>query len=712
MLQLYGRRTTPVIVQSEASECGLACLAMVAGHHGLDCDLPALRRQFSMSLKGSTLKTLMGVAEKLGFHSRAVRAELDNLDQLRLPSIIHWNLNHFVVLTRIRRGVRGITFEVHDPAVGRRTLKASEFSQQFTGVALELTKSQSFSPGRQTSRLKISQLWSRLEGLGSSLATILALSVILQIASLAGPFYIQIAVDSALPAFDSDLLSMLAFGFGGLALVTLVTSWLRAMLLASLGNAFSYQLVVNLYRHLLRLPLPWFEKRHVGDIISRFSSTQPIADLLAQGLIAAVIDGVMAVLTLVLMYIYSPKLASIALVAWLAFAGLRIASYQTVRFRNVNVIAAAARENSSFIESVRGIAAVKAFGQEANRQRTWQQLKANSINANIKLARITGSFDAIGQFVILIERVVFVYVAVGLAMGGTFTVGMIFAFQAYKQQFLDASTRLVEFGIKYRLLDVHLERIADIALARPETLNGLVSLDDHRPRGAIELRSVSFRYGFGEPDVLQNVNLRVEPGELITLVGPSGGGKTTLLKIMMGLLEPTHGQLLIDGEPLTSFGVERWRRAIGSVAQDDILYAGSLAENIAFFDAEIDMDRVKAVARQAAIHDTIERMPMRYETLVGDMGSALSGGQKQRVLLARALYAQPAALFMDEGTAHLDPEAERQVMASLAAVDMTRVISAHRPGGIAQSARTVLVANGQARTIEVARPAPPAAANA
>jgi ATP-binding cassette subfamily B protein RaxB len=473
----------------------------------------------------------------------------------------------------------------------------------------------------------------------------------------------------------------------------MLTGWLRSLILVSLSNALSYQIVTNLNRHLLRLPLPWFEKRHVGDIISRVGSTQPISQLLSQGLVAAIIDGAMAFVTLGLMFVYSPILGAVALVAWFLFAVMKIAFIHALRMRNINSITAAARESSAFIETVRGIASIKAFGQEGNRHRNWQQLKADAVNAQIKLGRLSSGFDAAGQFILAIERVLFVYLAIRMAMSGAFTIGMIFAFQAYKQQFLDASTRLVEQAIQYRLLDVHLGRIADIALAKPE---GAAERSESTigAKGAIELRNLAFRYGAGEPDVLRSVNLRIEPGEMVAFVGPSGGGKTTLLKIMMGLFEPSHGQVLADGQALTAIGCDAWRRQIGSVSQDDALFAGSLAENIAFFDQEIDMVRVVEVARLACIHDDIEAMPMRYDTLVGDMGSSLSGGQKQRILLARALYPGPAVLFIDEGTAHLDAISEAAVMEAIKSLPITRVISAHRPVPIASATRVFVVHKG------------------
>ena len=705
LLSFGGAARTPMVQQSEAAECGLACLAMVASHHGLQIDMPALRRRFSLSLKGTTLKTLMGIAEQIGFHARPLRGEVEDLEQIPLPAILHWDMSHFVVLAKVRTGVRGTRFGIHDPARGALVLREEDLSRHFTGVALELTPSESFRPRNEASTLRISQLWSRLTGLWSTLRSVLLLSLVLQVVALATPFYLQLAVDTAFPSFDTDLLLMLAFGFGGLMLINMATEWLRSLILVSLGSALSYQIVTNLNRHMLRLPLPWFEKRHVGDIISRFGSTQSISNLLSQGLVAALIDGMMAFVTLALMFVYSPLLASIVLVAWLLFAGLKISFLHALRMRNVDVITTAAKESSAFIESVRGISSIKAFGQEGNRQRNWQQLKADAVNAQIRLGRLTAGFDALGQFILAVERVLFVYIAIRLAMGGAFTVGMIFAFQAYKQQFLDASTRLVEQAINYRLLDVHLNRIADIALSTPE--RGAVERSEVLApiTGAIELRNIRFRYGVGEPEVLRGVNLKVEPGEMVALVGPSGGGKTTLLKIMMGLFEPGHGQVLIDGRPLSSLAPEDWRQRIGSVSQHDQLFAGTLADNIAFFDPEIDMERVVEAARLANIDAEIVAMPMGYETRVGDMGSALSGGQRQRVLLARALYPRPAVLFIDEGTAHLDATSETAVMEAIKALPITRIISAHRPTPVELSDQVFLVAKGFLQPLPTAQAA-------
>lgn len=694
-------KKTPVIRQTEASECGLACLAMVANFHGLKTDLAALRRKHSMSLKGATLKHIVEIAESIGFSSRPLRGDIDDLTSLSLPAILHWDMNHFVVLTNVSQSMRGTRYHINDPAKGEIKLSRDEVSRHWTGIALDLMKSESFKPKVDRTKLRITQLWTSMDGFWKTFGGIVLLSLMLQLAALAGPFYLQISIDTVFPSFDSDLLLILALGFGGLAVINLLTTWLRSLILVHLNSALSYQIIVNLFRHLSRLPLGWFEKRHAGDIISRFGSTRPITRLLSQGMITALIDGLMAFLTLALMYVYSTTLANVALVALLVYLAIRLVFLQAIRIGNVDVITTAARENTSFIETMRGISAIKAFGQEGNRQRLWQTKKADAINAEIKLGRLTASFDAVGQFIVAVERVIFVYLAITLAFDGLLSVGMIFAFQAYKQQFLDASMRLVEQLINFRIIQVHLNRISDIALAKKEIAddsNIVAKPDFSQP---LNIKKVQYRYGSKEPFVLKNVSLTIQPGDFIAIDGPSGGGKTTLVKIVMGLFDPTSGSIGLGAQQLSSLSRIKYRQAIGSVMQGDTLYAGSLSENVAFFDPEIDMERVREVCRQAHIHKEIEQLPLGYESLVGDMGSVLSGGQMQRVLLARALYNKPSILIMDEGTANLDLENEEKILNSIESLDITRILIAHRPKTMQKANRTYRMINGILQLVEL-----------
>lgn len=693
LLAFESLRRVPELRQSEASECGLACLAMIASYHGMQVDMPILRRKFSVGMRGATLKNLIDISGELGFDARPLRLEVRELCDLEAPCILHWSLSHFVVLVGVKKTLKGYRYHIKDPAKGTLTLGEKEASQLFTGVALELRRTTRFYPQIAKSKLKISQLWSSINGATSTLTGVLFLSAILQLITLTSPFYLQIVVDTILPSSDNELLYVLAVGFGGLAIINALTSQLRSISLINMTYAFSFQITNNIYKHLLSLPLSWFEKRHVGDIISRFNSTQPITDVFSQGVISAVIDGAMAFATLTLMLFYSPMLASMALAAWIISIAIKFFSFRVISHANLNVIAASARESSAFIETIRGIASIKSSGREATRQKTWQLLKVNAINAQLKLGRITTNFDTLSSLAVALEQVIFVYLAARLAISGGFTIGMIFAFQAYKQQFLGASTRLADQAVRYRLVDVHLSRIADIALS-PAEIGGNGVDSGKVTGGEIELRDVSFRYSTGEPEIISNVNLKIQRGQMVAFVGPSGAGKTTLLKIMMGLLEPTNGVVLIDGQPLTKIGLRNWRSKIGSVLQEDQLFAGSLAENIAFFDDEYDESRIHEVCREAAILTEIQSLPLQFDTLVGDMGSSLSGGQKQRVLLARALYSRPAVLFMDEGTANLDPATEERVVEALKNMRITRVINAHRPLAVNPASRVFLVQSG------------------
>lgn len=713
-LNLAGLRRVPVVRQSEAAECGLACLAMVAAYHGYKADLASLRRRFSISLKGTTLKVLIGIADEIGLNVRPVRCEVEELGALAMPAVLHWDLSHFVVLTKIDRRLTGMAlgagsgsslrYTIHDPAHGQLVLGREEVSRRFTGVAMELRPTERFTRKNETVRLRLAQLWTRVSGLKRGLVQAALLSVVLQLAALAMPFYMQTAIDTVLPAFDADLLTVLAVGFAGLVLVQLATTWLRSWVLLGLTSQLGYQMVVNLFRHMVQLPLGWFERRHVGDVVSRFGSTQPLVSMLSDGLVAAVLDGVMACVTLGLMLVYSLKLACLAVAALALYLVIRLASLQSMQLLNANIIAANAAEQSVLIESIRGILGVKTFGQEQNRLTLWQNRKVEAVNAQMRIGRVGAGFDALQGAITGLETILFVYLAIGMAMKGEITVGMIFAFQSYKSQFIGAGTRLIGAAITWKLNDVHMARLADIALAPPESgMAGAVGLHGTRPplSGRIELRGIHFRYGTGEPEVLSGVSLAVEPGETLLLVGPSGGGKTTLMKIMLGLLDPTEGEVLVDGVPLARYGKAAFRHQVGAIMQDDLLYAGSIAENIALFDPEVDMERVKEVAGQANIAAEIEAMPMAYESLVGDMGSSLSGGQRQRVLIARALYRRPRFIFADEITASLDPQNHERVGAMLAAVPATRIVVTHRPFNQIP-ARVVAVCGGRAEEVRVA----------
>jgi ATP-binding cassette subfamily B protein RaxB len=470
-----------------------------------------------------------------------------------------------------------------------------------------------------------------------------------------------------------------------------VTTALRSFILLLVQDTLSLRLTADLFRHLLRLPLAFFEKRHVGDILSRFGSTEPIRNLLAEGLIAAVIDGIMAGAALVMIFLFSPRLALVVAAALAAYALLRVASYRVFRQRSEALIRARAKESSTFIETLRAIQSVKLFNREAEREGQWLNRYAEVVNANLRIGRVTIAFKTMNDAVFGLENVLTVWLGVRLVLDGELTVGMLFAFMSYKRHLIDKGTLLVEKLLEFRLLDLHLERLADIALHPPEPGHDRPLAYPRPVQGRIELKRVAFRYAEAEPFVLEDLSLAIEPGEYVTIAGPSGGGKTTLIKVMLGLLEPTSGEVLVDGVPLPVIGPRVYREQVGAVMQDDQLLSGSIADNICFFDHGFDLEWMMRCAEMAAVHDEIMAMPMAYNTLIGDMGSSLSGGQKQRVLLARALYRRPRILFLDEGTAHLDVETERRITRTLKELDITRISVAHRPETIKAADRVVLI---------------------
>jgi ATP-binding cassette, subfamily B, bacterial CvaB/MchF/RaxB len=675
LLHFNGRGRLPVIRQIEAAECGLACLAMIASYHGYRVDLNTLRRRYPVSLNGVTLRALIQVASQLHLACRPLRFEIEHLRQLRLPAIAHWDMNHFVVLKAVTSG--GVV--VHDPATGEKRLSPAEASKHLTGVALELSPRDGFAPKDERARLPFTTFWGRARGMGHAVAQILALSVILELLVIAGPFYLQLTIDEVIARGDVDLLLVLALGFGLLTAITVASTALRSFIVLIAQNTLHFQIGARLFRHLIRLPLAYFEKRHIGDILSRFTSIEPIRNLMAEGLITGVIDGLMALATLVMMFLYSPRLALVALAAFVLYAALRLGLYRLLRQRSDAAIQNQAQENSTFIETVRAIQSLKLFNRESERESQWLNRYADLVNSNVRLGRARITFKTLNDAIFGLENIVTIYLAARLALDGALTVGMIFAFMSYKKNFLDKTALLVEKAIDFRLLDLHLERLADIALSSLERGHD-EPLAYARPiAGRIELRNVCFRYADTEPFVLENIDLTVEPGQFLTIMGPSGGGKTTLMKIMLALLEPTSGEVLIDGIPLTTIGPRAYREHVGAVMQEDQLLSGSIADNICFFDPAFDEKWMIDCAGLAGVHDEIMALPMAYNSLIGDMGSSLSGGQKQRVLLARALYRRPTILFLDEGTAHLDVENERHINESLNRLAITRVSIAHRP---------------------------------
>lgn len=662
----------PVIYQAEAAECGVACLAMLAGYFGLETDLPTMRRTLSVSLKGMNLTQFMNAAQAVGLAGRAVRLELDELRDIRTPCLLHWDLHHYVVLKAVRHGV----VIIHDPAVGVRRLRLRNVGMHFTGVAVELTPTPEFQPRVERQRVRLGDLFGRVIGVRGKLAQVLAISLGIELCALLSPLYVQWVVDHALLSGDRDLVTLLALGFGLVALIHVSISGLRSWTLLNLSTSISVQWSTNVFSHLLRLPLLYFEKRHLGDVVSRFEAGGAIQKALTTSFIEALLDGLMVMASLAMMLIYSPVLSMITIGAVTAYALLRIAAYQPLRLATEEQVVLAAKQQTTFLESVRGIQAIKVFGREAYRVGSWQGRLVETTNRALKTQRLMVGYRFVNGLLSAMEGILVVWVGAGLVLGNTFSVGMLFAFVSYKTVFSGRTASLIDKAIELVMLGLQRERLADIVLTRREEPLPQCR-EQRRSLPAVKVEEVSFRYSDLDPWILKNVSFEIPAGSSVAIVGPSGCGKTTFAKLLLGLHLPTSGRIVTDFDGECHSG--RMNAPTTAVMQDDQLFAGSIAENISFFDERPDQGRIERAARAAWIHDDVNLMPMGYHTLIGDMGSALSGGQKQRILLARALYQEPRILVMDEATSHLDVGLERAINQAVKEMNMTRIVITHRP---------------------------------
>ncbi len=699
---LFGARRLPMMLQTEAAECGLACLAMVATRHGHDIDLPALRRRFSVSLKGTTLADLVRMAGALRLVARPLRAEVGHLSQLQLPCVLHWDLNHFVVLKSVRRG----TAEIHDPARGVRRLPLAELSRHFSGVALELSPAADFEPLVERRRVSLRRLLGRVDGLGRSLAQIFVLALALEAFSLLAPFFLQWVVDGVLPGADRDLLVTLGVGFGLLVAIQVAAGALRSWAVLYLSATLGVQWLGNVFAHLLKLPLSWFEKRQTGDVMSRFGAVQQIQQTLTSQFIEALLDGLLVVATLAMMLFYSVRLTAVVLAAVVAYALLRRLLLRAQRDAAEEAIVHEAGKATHFLESLRGMQAIKLFNRQHDRQARFMNVVVDATNALVATKKIDLVLATAHRLLFGLERIAVVWLGALLVLDRSFSIGMLFAFIAFKEQFAVRVSGLIDKAVDLRMLSLQAERLADIVLAAPEPAAEGVDAVPLRSQhgdgegGRLEVRGLGFRYADGEPDVLSGLDLVVQAGESVAIVGPSGCGKTTLLKLLLGVHEPHEGEIRVDGVDLRRLGLARWRDRIGTVMQDDVLFAGSVADNIAFFDVDADFDRIEECARLASVHDEIEALPMGYHTPVGSLGASLSGGQQQRLLLARALYKRPQFLFLDEATSALDVDRERLVNQAVRRLSLTRIIVAHRPETIASADRVIVLQHGAAHCLQ------------
>ncbi|MGF1879202.1 peptidase domain-containing ABC transporter [Photobacterium frigidiphilum] len=701
------RRPLTLIRQTESAECGVACLAMIADWHGYRISLPTLRGQCNVSQHGMAFSQLIECAEMLNLSGRAVKLELDELGQLATPCVLHWDLNHFVVLKRIR----GKKIEIHDPAKGALTLTLSEVNKHFTGIALELTPNHEFEKKDERQKIRLSQLMGKTIGLKPALGRIFVYTLVLEVLTLLSPILNQLVIDEVLVGYDDSLLVLVIIAMllitSTQTLIGLAKDWTTITLAVN----FNMQWTANVFHHLFRLPIDWFEKRAIGNISAKFAAVNTIQETLTTSIIQALLDIVLVVSTLVVMFIYSIKLSLIGIGAGIIYATMRFLWFDAFRKAEEDIWIANTAEESHFLESIRGVLSLRINGALSWRESAWRNLNVSRRNAQLHENKLAMVYGVINTLITSLVSAAVLWFGANLVISGQFSIGMLVAFMSFQGRFSGSISSLVDKFFEYRMLDVYNERLADIVLTPRESSSKQMSLDSRHDymlspisqdvtlynkkaatSKALELRGVAFSYAEGEPEILKNVSFCIESGEIVALVGASGGGKTTVAKLLLGLYKPNKGEIVFFDKDCSS--LQHTRNLIGSVLQEDKLFSGSILDNITFFSDDVDNERAVYCAKLAAIHDDVEALNMGYQTLIGEMGGTLSGGQKQRLLLARALYKQPRFLILDEATSNLDIYKEAEINMMLRQLGLPVLLIAHRPETIASADRILLLEGG------------------
>jgi ATP-binding cassette, subfamily B, bacterial CvaB/MchF/RaxB len=681
----------PVYHQSEIAECGLACMAMVSTYYGHALTVPEVRARFTPSSKGVSLTELLSIARTLNLSAKAVKLDIPALAQLPLPAIVHWNFNHFVVLTEVtEKGVR-----INDPAMGARSLTMEEFSKHFTGVALQLSPGDDFTPRAKQPGLRVRDLLGRVRAFKPAMLQVLLFALLLELTGLALPLLNQVVADEVLPNTDASLLTVLAIGFLMLVVVRAGVSFLRDWALALVSLGLKAQVAERVFRHALRLPPQYFERRRSTDIASRFESLAAIERTLATGVLEAVLDGIFSVVIVGVLFTYNGWLGTLVLAGTAAYVIVRALMYPTMRELENRTVESRAQQTGSMLETLRAVIPIQLAGKTPWRLAQWGTHLSTGTNAELSMAKAGARLMGAGTLISGVVTVLFTWVATDAVLNEKMTMGALFAVLAYQQTVSGRLATLVERLMSIRMLSVHLERLADIVYAEPQDIPvSTVQLADDEPI-TITLEDVKFRFSPSEPEILKGVSLTIRAGEHVALTGASGCGKTTLMKLMLGILEPTGGQILYNGRPLKEFGIEQQRAITAAVLQDDALFYGTVRDNISYFDPDATDEDVMRAASLASIHQEIASMPQNYLGLVGEGSGALSGGQRQRLLLARAMYRKPRVLMLDEATSHLDGQNEAQVNAGINSLNVTRVSIAHRPESLLAAERIVVLHAGK-----------------
>ncbi len=666
---------TSLVLQGETNECAIACLCMVLGHYKKHTTLTELRRH-TLHGRPLSLEELKTLAESQGFNCRALSCDLVHLRKLQLPAILHFDFEHFVVLKKI--SLIGAT--ILDPVAGERTIDADEMNRRFTGVTLELSpgagfdvsgsgggKAQAYSAAAMLRNIPLSQFSGRL-------GMIFLLCAIVQLFALGAPFFVQLTIDEVLVTGEVSLLISISLAFLSLHLLSFITQWLRGLITLQVSSQLAFSLAAWLFNHLVHLPVTYFQRRNIGDIVSRFNSLQPVQDFITQGVVIMLIDVLMVITTIVALTAYSTVVAATATASIALFVLVQVMMIRTLRRRTQLMITREADTQTHFIETLKGIATLKHFERLSNRQDEWLGRFVKATNAGIGTARTLLAYDLVRYLFVSCSLLLVVYVGAKEALAGAISVGMLYTITAYTNHLTNACQSLTRGWQDYMMLALHVQRMSDIFDNERDSRQQIVTTTTSQD---VRLQGVSYHHPGSTSHLLRDLSLQVPAGTSLAITGMSGSGKSTLLGILTGDLQSISGDVYIAGtktSPQTDHA-----QCFSRLSQTDALLRGTLAENISLFDPSPDPARLEAAASAACLQIDIANMPLGLATRIGELGSELSAGQLQRLLVARAMYRQAPILVFDEATSHLDEAIEKQVMLNILGTGKTCIFTTHRP---------------------------------
>jgi ATP-binding cassette subfamily B protein len=683
--------------QNDQSDCGAAALATVALHHRLPVGLEQLRDLTATDRQGTNLLGLLRAAERLGFAAKGVKGEYEALPLAPLPAIAHLRtdegLGHFVVLHRVRKSAVVIA----DPGRGVERLRREEFCRRWTGYLLLLAPDETAPPAGARAT---PGPWGRFLGLLRPHAGLLleafACALLMTALGLCTSYFLQHLVDSVLARGEARLLNALGAGMAAVLLFRALFGAVRQYLLAHIGRRVDLALIAGYARHVLRLPLRFFETRQVGDILSRVHDAAKVRDAVGGTALTALVDGTLVVGLLAVLWLYDLPLAAVAT----AFAPLLVASalahHPFARRGSRTAMEQGALVSAHLVEDVSGVETVKAFGAERCRSGEAERHLAGLVRAGFTLQKIGISTEALGLFGTAGAGLAVLWFGGHRVIAGALTIGELMFFYSLLGFLLEPLQRLASLNVKVQDALVAVDRLYQVLDLSAEPLDEPRRARFAGLRDGLVLQDVGFGYGSRGP-VLEGINLRVPAGKTVAVVGESGSGKSTLLKLLMGFYAPTEGRVLIDGTDLRDFELASLRGRVGLVAQEPFVFSGSVRDNIALGRPEASLEEVITAARAAGLEEFIAALPERYDTVIGERGANLSGGQRQRLAIARALLRKPDLLIFDEATSHLDTATERATQESLKAAlaGKTVVLVAHRLSTIREADLIYVLAKGR-----------------